>query len=640
MADSGKRVTLTPRLAWAVPAGFLCLLVPARTGVAVDAGNGAAGAGMAVALFALPLLYTVPRGRAVWERHKWWLLATQAVLTYLPFLVFGQTWIVGLSGLLGGLVLLTVRGPLSWLVFVTVVAVEGVLRIGVFGIYPAAGAQYYTWVFVVPIDMGLPLFGLVRLSDLVADLHAARTELAGLAVTRERLQAAARLRTAIGDRLEAVTVRSRSALAALPNDPVAARAQLAEAAGIARQAVEKVRQIVAEERPDLSEPPPRPTADTVAPRLALMVLVVDLGAFAIHHVMIVLDTLSDAGPTAAAVAAIVAIVVLQLYHSLAGRLGTRPRGWRVTLPAQALLPFTDYVGLSLLGLPGFPAGSALLLLVGWRAWAAYAVIASSMAGYWAVHVSWSDVDGLVYLAGLSASTGLAVFGLSRLRDLAEALAAARMELARAAVERERLRVAQDTHDLLGLGLSAIALKCDLGGRLIGRDDTRAHGELQSLVRLAAQTRADIRAITSGEHGLSLRTELAAARDVLVTAGVRVEDRAASVGEPLDAAVDTVLATVLREAVANVLRHSQATWCEIELTVDAATVSLRVANDGVPDGPPVPAHGREQGRRIGGHGLANLAARAVTRGGRLMATAEAGRFVLIAEIPLPAGIRTN
>src|SRR5262249_26909532 len=124
----------------------------------------------------------------------------------------------------------------------------------------------------------------------------------------------------------------------------------------------------------------------------------------------------------------------------------------------------------------------------------------------------------------------------------------------------------DTHDLLGLGLSAIALKCDLPGRLIGRDAARAQTELQALVRLAAQVRADIRTVTSGEYGLSLRTEVVAARDVLATIDVRVEVRATSGGQQMPPEVDAVLATVLREAVTNVLHHSLATWCEIEVLV--------------------------------------------------------------------------
>ncbi|MFY1692062.1 sensor histidine kinase [Plantactinospora sp. WMMB782] len=634
MADDGAHGPLTPRLVWTVPTGFLCLLLPARAGVAVDHGNGATGAGIAFALFALPLLYTLPSGRAVWDRHRWWLLSAQAVLTYVPFLIYGQTWVLGLSGLLGGLVLLAVRAPVSWLLFGAILAIEGAIRIGVYGAYPATGAQSYSWVFVVPIGMALPLFGLVRLSDLVVDLRAARTELAGLAVTRERLQSAGRLRAAIGDRLEAVTVRAVAALRELPLNLDPARAHLADAGGLARQAAQQVRQTVTDPEPEPERVPPARwrTGRTVAPRLAMLVLVVDLGAYAIHHVMIVFDSSSSRALTAVAVVAVGAIVALQLYHSLAGRPGGGPRGWPVTLPVQALLPFTEFVNASLLGLPAFPAGSALLLLRGWLAGAAFAVISSSMAAYWLV-LQPGDVDGVVYLVGLTTSTGLAVYGLSRLRDLAEEQETIGRDLARAAVERERRRVGQDTHDLLGLGLSAIALKCDLAGRLIGRDDTRAQMELHKLLRLAAQARADIRAVTAGEPGLSIRTELVAARDVLGTAGVRVEVTTTG-AESVPADVDAVLATVLREAVTNVLRHSRATRCDIDLRANAVTVSLRIANDGAgaaPAAPPAPTHGRP----VGGRGLANLAARVQARGGQLKTNVEDGRFELTARLALPA-----
>ena len=252
--DRGGRGALAPRLAWAVPAAFLCLLVPARAGAAVGLGNGAAGAAMAVALFAMPLLYTIPRGRAVWDRHLALLLTTQAVLTYLPFILFGQSWAVDLSGLLGGLMLLTLPPRVGWVLFLAVVAAEGVLRIGVLGVYPEGGAQFVSAVFVVPIDTALPLFGLVRLSDLVTELRAAQTELVGLAVTRERLRAVARLRAAIGGRLEAVAHQARAAVAVLSDSPDQARACLTRAAGIARHAVEQVRRNVAEDERDSSRP--------------------------------------------------------------------------------------------------------------------------------------------------------------------------------------------------------------------------------------------------------------------------------------------------------------------------------------------------------------------------------------------------
>jgi two-component system, NarL family, sensor histidine kinase DesK len=254
----------------------------------------------------------------------------------------------------------------------------------------------------------------------------------------------------------------------------------------------------------------------------------------------------------------------------------------------------------------------------------------------------------VYLVALAASTGLAVYGLSRLTDLAEDLEATRRKLARAAVERERLRVTQDTHDLLGLGLSAVALKCDLVARLIGRDDTRARRELDALVRLAAQARADIRAVTADERHLSLRAELATAGDVLASAGIATDIRADTSKGSLPEEVNAVLATVLREAVTNVLRHASATRCEIELTVDDAAARLQVANDGVPDGvagdpqdqPQQQTHERVPEPRPGGQGLANLSARAVAVGGRLSAQAENGRFELTVRVPLPAAARLD
>jgi two-component system, NarL family, sensor histidine kinase DesK len=109
----------------------------------------------------------------------------------------------------------------------------------------------------------------------------------------------------------------------------------------------------------------------------------------------------------------------------------------------------------------------------------------------------------------------------RLAGLARELEGLRDRLARMAAVRERLRVARDVHDLLGLGLSAIALKSDLIAALIGRDDSRAAAEIEEMSRICAAVRADARLVTGDGRRLSLVAELAAAEQILTSAGIEV-----------------------------------------------------------------------------------------------------------------------
>jgi len=111
----------------------------------------------------------------------------------------------------------------------------------------------------------------------------------------------------------------------------------------------------------------------------------------------------------------------------------------------------------------------------------------------------------VYTAAISACFGLMAYGLSRLAGLAVRLANRREDLAAVAAVRERLRLARDTHDLLGLGLSTVALKSDLIAALIGRDDARDDsGERRHVpAEVRPRSRSRNRADASG-HPLGLR----------------------------------------------------------------------------------------------------------------------------------------
>jgi two-component system, NarL family, sensor histidine kinase DesK len=632
------------RRATALVALVLCLLAVADAGYGATR-DGAGEALMSAAMVVLPLLYVVPTTRPLWVRHRYPLLAVQAALTCLPFVLFGQGWVPGPSGWLAGLVLLTVPSPASWLVSAALAAAELAVRVGVIGL-PFAGTPAATalavWTVIAFVLEALVLFGLARLADLIAAVHAARDELAEAAVTAERLRAADSLRAAVGDRLAAAARRAAAALQTIARSQPQAREHLAGAAAAARQALDDVREVTASYR-DAATPDAVPTQAgvTLAPRLAQAVFVTVLCGLAIQYVSDVAENVNGvAGGSFSApvigwtAANAVALVALQLRHSWPSRGARQPRGWQVTLGLQVLLTYAmvPVTGWRPLAACGLLAGSALLLIPAPLGRFAFAAVIASVPALWAV----KPVPGLTPLAGLSAVIfltllsvvfGLLVYGLTRLAWLAVHLEDLRAELARKAVLGERLRVARDTHDLLGLGLSAIAMKADLIGRLIDRGDARAGPEIAELARICATARADMRLVTGEERDLSLDAELTAAQDVLASAGINVQ---ASVSTDLvPSATAAVLVPVVREAVTNVLKHSSASYCVLETTVDAGLLRLLISNDGSNDAgnAPLAAVGRT------GSGLANLTARVEAAGGRLIAGRDGGGFSLAAEIPL-------
>src|SRR5580693_2662424 len=531
-----------------------------------EAGYGAANGGLGevpvvAALVVLPLLYVVPTTRPLWLRHRYLLLAVQAALTYLPFTWLGANWAP--SGWLAGLVLLIVPSPASWFVAATLAALEAALWSGVVVELPHQPATLAAvWAMIAFVFDALILFGLARLADLVRAVHAARDELAEAAVTAERVRAADSLRAAIGGRLAEAAGRSAAALQAIAGNPSLAREQIAETAVTARQALAEVREVATRYRnaPWPEEAPAAP-GEPPAPRLAQAILVVVLCGLALLYLLFVAANIHGVPggysiPVVALTSAVaVALVILQLRHSWPSRGIARPRGWPVTLFLQAVLtyalvPLTGWHPLIMLG---FLAGSALLLVPAAPGWIAFAAVVASLPVLWAVRpipglstVQW--VGAMVFLTLDSAALGLLVYGLTRLAQLAVQLEDLRGELARKAVAGERLRMARDTHDLLGLGLSAIAMKADLIGKLIGRDDARAGEEIADLARICATARADVRLVAGEARDLPLDAELAAARDVLASAGIDVRWLVSADPPSPPPEMAAVLVPVVREAV--------------------------------------------------------------------------------------------
>lgn len=335
-------------------------------------------------------------------------------------------------------------------------------------------------------------------------------------------------------------------------------------------------------------------------------------------------------PRAACVIALILPLSLLQLHHVRPRSGNAPPGWRWTLTLQiVLLGAITAVGGTTVPAPQYAGPVAGVVLFHVRRPWSWAIAGTLVVGSALLQLHQHDVDLLAnppevalwtyytLLWGLLAMVGVAA--LCRLPLAAEQLVAARQELTRLAVLRERLRIARDTHDLLGFQLSAIALKADLAGRLAGTDPAAVRIQLAEAGEVAEEALNSLRSITAEPAGLSFAEEVESARSMLSAAGVTVAVELHAAPTP---AAESTLAVVLREAVTNVLRHSRATTCEIETHPTPGGIRLTVTNDGVPSGTADAAPG---------NGLANLRARAREAGGHLTVHRQDGRFVLVAEV---------
>ena len=274
-----------------------------------------------------------------------------------------------------------------------------------------------------------------------------------------------------------------------------------------------------------------------------------------------------------------------------------------SLQRYAALVVLSFVAMVTIG----QSGAATLVFVGvsamWTFSIRLALFTSLVIG---VGYAWASVQlpGWRFdsgsLIGLTFAT-IACFAGRIAGGRAHQLEASRRENSRLAVDEERNRMARDLHDILGHSLTVITVKAELAGKLIDVDPARAKAEVADLERLSRDALADVRRTVTGFREVTLSGELARAREALRAAGIRADLPTATDDVPSD--LREVFAWTVREGVTNVIRHSSAQSCTIEVSDRAVTVR----DDGVGNA----------AADCSGHGIVGLRERALAAGARVV-----------------------
>ncbi|MFC9588755.1 sensor histidine kinase [Streptomyces sp. NPDC056944] len=570
----------TPESSRGPVAGVSVLLALVLFGFCVEPGRLLPGPA-AVLMLLVQLITCLP-----WTRRLRgaWALAAQIVLA---------PW-AGLPGFLAASVLLAVERPLRWALFTLVVLAAGPLAPGDGGVFSVLNGIGNAFAH------GLVIYALSRLTDLYAELHATRGTLAAARVAAERRRNEQELEEVLGTALVSV-------IAVAGRGRQAAR----ELVALARAAAERVRAAPPVQRADRTDASPQ----AMTPRLAWPIVIATHLEYLAVGAAFLLGQEIPGWRSALYAAALTAVIALQAYHSLPRPPGVRPRHAPWTLGAQITL------ALGMLALPdgpypqltAFAAASTLIVLPARAAWPAATALTAVTAVGVLTRPDGPGLHGTAVLLLDIVVIALVFYGLALLTGLVHQVREAREALASLAVAQERRRIAQDVHDLLGHGLSAIALKGELAVR--DPDPQRADGHLTDAARLARRALADLRAIPGQGIELTLDAELASVRQVLASAGITLRVR----GNPgrLEPAAEALFATVLREAATNVLRHGSAP-CRCTIAFEPGTLRVTNRTDGTPSplAPPAPQDIADSARGLGGNGIRNLHDRAALLGAHL------------------------
>ncbi|MGA8116972.1 MAG: sensor histidine kinase [Actinocatenispora sp.] len=201
----------------------------------------------------------------------------------------------------------------------------------------------------------------------------------------------------------------------------------------------------------------------------------------------------------------------------------------------------------------------------------------------------------------------------------EATARARADAARRIANDERLRIAQEVHDVVGHGLSAITMQAEIALHLLHRKPEQAEAALTAIAHTSRQgldeLRATLTVLRLGDDRSPMPglAQLPALRERLAHAGLPVTltvEGAPDAELPdaeLPGAVDLAAYRIVQEALTNVLRHAGSTSAEVRIVHRPGRMDIEVTDAGL-GGEPTP----------GGSGIAGMRERATALGGTLEA----------------------
>lgn len=186
-----------------------------------------------------------------------------------------------------------------------------------------------------------------------------------------------------------------------------------------------------------------------------------------------------------------------------------------------------------------------------------------------------------------------IYNKKKQEKLEEQLEDANKRIADLVKQEERQRIARDLHDTLGQRLSMIGLKSDLARKLIHKDPEKARHELKDVQQTARTALNEVRKMVSQMRGIRIKEEIIRVQEILQAAGIEFEFIQDESLNDISLFYENIISMLIKEAVNNVVKHSKATRCIIEISQSEEDINLMIKDNGIgttPDKDMVNGHG--------------------------------------------------
>lgn len=172
------------------------------------------------------------------------------------------------------------------------------------------------------------------------------------------------------------------------------------------------------------------------------------------------------------------------------------------------------------------------------------------------------------------------FNRKKQEKLEQQLENANIKIEELVKQEERQRIARDLHDTLGQKLSMIGLKSDLARKLIYKNPEQAKHELEDIQQTARTALNEVRTMVSQMRGIRLREELVRVADILQIAQIQFDASPNVNLKNVSLFLENILSMCVKEAVNNVIKHSQATICTITVEQTDKEIQIMIKDNGI------------------------------------------------------------